>query len=53
MIVEAQTGLVTNEHLDNQLEKVLAPLRTDLAVLKWMMGVLLASALSLVVKTFF
>lgn len=53
VIVESQSGLVTNEHLDAQLEKALSPLRTDLAVLKWMMGVLLASALSLVVKAFF
>jgi hypothetical protein len=53
VIVESQNGLVTNEHLDSQLEKALSPLRTDLAVLKWMTGVLLASALSLVIKTFF
>ena len=32
---------------------MLAPIRTDLAVLKWMMGVLLACALSLILKTFF
>ncbi|MCX7193872.1 MAG: hypothetical protein NTY60_09675 [Proteobacteria bacterium] len=53
VIVESQAGLVTNEHLDIQLGKALSPLRTDLAVLKWMMCVLLVSALSLVVKTFF
>ena len=33
--------------------KALAPIRADLAVLKWMMGVLLAGVLSLVMKTFF
>ncbi|MGX2032636.1 MULTISPECIES: hypothetical protein [Methylocaldum] len=35
------------------LETALAPIRTDLAVLKWMMGVLLAGVLSLVLKAFF
>jgi hypothetical protein len=36
---------------DLQLE--LAPVRSDLAVLKWMMGVLLAGVLSLILKAFF
>jgi hypothetical protein len=34
------------------LETSLMPLRTDLAVLKWMMGVLLAGVIALVLKTF-
>lgn len=48
-IAEAQTQLVTK----SDLETALAPLRTDLAVLKWMMGVLLAGVISLVLKAFF
>jgi hypothetical protein len=35
------------------LEQALAPLRTDLTVLKWMMGVLLAGVMSLILKGFF
>lgn len=53
IIAEAQDELVSRTHLDATLEKALAPIRTDLAVLKWMVGVLLAGVLSLVVKTFF
>ena len=49
VIAAAQDELVTKAHLD----AALAPLRTDLAVLKWMMGVLLAGVISLVMKTFF
>jgi coiled-coil family 90 protein len=41
--------LVTRQDL--QIE--LAPIRTDLAVLKWMVGILLAGVASLVLKTFF
>ncbi|KJV05197.1 DUF1640 domain-containing protein [Methylocucumis oryzae] len=48
-IAEAQTQLVTKTDLDIAL----APLKTDLAVLKWMMGVMLAGIVSLVLKTFF
>ena len=31
----------------------IAPIKTDLAVLKWMMGILIAGVLSIVIKTFF
>ncbi len=48
-IAEAQTQLITKTDLDIAL----APLRSDLAILKWMMGVLLAGVLSLILKTFF
>jgi hypothetical protein len=34
------------------LEMALSPLKTDLAVLKWMMGVRLAGVISLVLKAF-
>ena len=53
VIAKAQDELVTKTHLDNTLEKMLAPIRTDLAVLKWMMGLLLAGVISLVMKTYF
>jgi hypothetical protein len=46
---EAQDELVTKAYLDLKL----SPIFTDLAVLKWMMGVLLAGVLSLVLKAFF
>ena len=45
--------LVTKEYLDTKLQQELAPLRTDLAVLKWMIGLILASVISLVLKAFF
>ena len=49
VIAEAQDELVTKTYLDSKL----TPIFTDLAVLKWMMGVLLAGVLSLVLKAFF
>ena len=52
-IAKAQDALVTQSYLDNAIEKALNPIRADQAVLKWMMGVLLAGVLSLVMKTFF
>ncbi len=48
-IAEAQTQLVTKTDLD----VALAPIRTDLAIFKWMIGVLLAGVISLVLRTFF
>jgi len=48
-IAEAQTQLITKTDLDIAL----APLPSDLAILKWMLGILLAGVLSLVLKTFF
>mgnify|MGYP003592938860 CR=1 FL=1 len=52
-IGEAQEELVTKTYLDVTLEKTLAPIRTDLTVLKWMMGMLLAGVMSLLLKGFF
>jgi len=49
VIAEAQNRLVTKD----DLEIALSPLKTDLAVLKWMMGILIADVLSIVLKTFF
>ena len=48
-ISAAQSELVTKDIL----EQALAPLRTDLTVLKWMMGVLLAGVMSRILKEFF
>ena len=45
--------LVTKEYLDVKFQQELAPIRTDLAVLKWMMGILVAGVMSIVIKTFF
>ncbi len=52
--------LVTKEYLDTKFQKELAPILTDLAVLKadsitlkWMMGILIAGVMSIVIKTFF
>ncbi len=52
--------LVTKEYLDAKFQKELAPILTDLAVLKtdsitlkWMMGILIAGVMSIVIKTFF
>lgn len=60
VIADAQETLVTRDYLDNKLDNKLAPLYTDLAVLKadsvtlkWMMGVLIAGVMSIVIKTFF
>lgn len=49
VIVESQNELLTK----TDLEIAVATICTDLAVLKWMMGVLLAGVLSLILKTFF
>ena len=46
---EALDELVTKTNLEIKL----SPILTDLAVLKWMMGVSLAGVLSLVLKAFF
>lgn len=48
-IGEAQDELVTKKYLQPEL----APVRADLAVLKWMIGVLLAGVRSLILKAFF
>ena len=53
VITEAQDLVVTRDYLDAKLQQELAPLKTDIAVLKWMMGIIMAGVLSLVIKTFF
>ena len=52
-IADAQDEWLTKATLDAALEKALAPIRTDQAVQKWMMGILLAGVISLVMKSFF
>lgn len=49
VIAKSQDNLVTQQGL----ETALVPLKTDLAVLKWMMGLMIAGVMSLVLKTFF
>jgi hypothetical protein len=49
VIADAQHRLVTKD----DLEISLSPLKTDLAVLKWMIGILIAGVMSIVIKTFF
>ena len=39
--------------MDAKLEKELAPVRTELAVVKWMLGVQMAGVLALILKSFF
>jgi len=48
-IVKSHSELVTKSYLDLKL----APIFTDLAVIKWMMGILLGGVLSLVMKAYF
>ena len=48
-IADAQTELLTRQ----QLEIALAPLRTDLAVLKWMMAATASAVFAQLLKGFF
>lgn len=50
---QGEAELVTKPYLNATLDAALAPLRTDLAVLKWMMGLLLAGVMALILKNFF
>ena len=52
VIAKSQDSLVTKDYLDHKLESSLAPLPSDLAVLKWMMGLAMAGVMSLVLKSF-
>jgi hypothetical protein len=53
VIADAQETLATKEYIDHKFDNKLASIYTDLAVLKWMMGFIMAGVLSIVVKTFF
>lgn len=48
-IADSHKELVTKDYLDIRL----GPIYTDLALLKWMVGILIAGVLSLVLKAFF
>lgn len=52
VISDAQESLVTREYLDLKFQQELLPIKVDLAVLKWMMGLLLGGMLSLIIKAF-
>ena len=57
VIADAQEDLVTRDYLDYALAREFAaqlgPIRTDLAVLKWMMGVVIGGVVALIIKGFF
>ncbi|MBF0626346.1 MAG: DUF1640 domain-containing protein [Magnetococcales bacterium] len=50
---QSLSGLVTGAMLEAKLEKELAPVRTDLAAIKWMLGILMAGVVTLILKSFF
>jgi len=52
VISDAQQELVSRDYLDNALQRELAPLRTELAVLKWMTGIVIGGVVALIIKTF-
>lgn len=52
VIADAQQELVSREYLDNALQRELAPVRTELAVLKWMTGIVIGGVMALIIKTF-
>lgn len=39
--------------IEIKLEKELAPIRTELAVVKWMLGIQMAGVIAILIKTFF
>ena len=53
MVALSQSELVTNLHFDMKIEKELAPIKAELLVIKWMMGVLIAIAVANSAKQFF
>lgn len=50
---EKQAVLITSTHFDLKIEKELAPIKAELLVIKWMMGVLIAIAVANFAKQFF
>jgi len=53
VIAGAQQDLVSREYLDHALARELAPIRTELAVLKWMMGLVIGGLIALIINSFF
>ena len=52
VLSDSQERLVTLEHFDSKLQIELAPIRTDLAVLKWMAGAGLGIGITILFKLF-
>ncbi len=52
VLKKAQGELATKDYIDLKFQQELSPVKTDLAVLKWMMGILIAGILTLVLKAF-
>ncbi|MEO5345242.1 MAG: CCDC90 family protein [Magnetococcus sp. YQC-9] len=56
-LAEAQAEVneksLSNLVTEAKLEKELAPIRTDLVLLKWMMGIQMTGVMALILKTFF
>jgi len=50
---DSQGVLVTKDHLEITLGKELSPIKADLLLLKWMMGVLIAMTVANFAKQFF
>ena len=52
-IVKSHAELVTQNYFDLKLEKELSPIRADLLVVKWILGVVVAIAIANFAKQFF
>lgn len=52
-IVKAQDNLATKQDIEIMLQKELSPIKTELAVNKWMLGFSGAASMALLLKTFF
>jgi hypothetical protein len=48
----AGSELITRKDLQIELQKEIAPVKADLLLLKWMMGVIVAGVAALVMKAF-
>jgi hypothetical protein len=53
VVSASQSELITNIHFDMKIEKEFAPIKAELLVIKWMMGVLIAIAVANFTKQFF
>ena len=53
VVSASQSELITNIHFDMKIEKELAPIKAELLVIKWMMGVLIGIAVANFAKQFF
>jgi len=53
VVATSQNELITTSHFDLKMEKELAPIKAELLVIKWMMGVLIGIAVANFAKQFF